>query len=130
MQCSSRDQRYYTTQQWGLGYGWNYQDAGISYALGYVFHRARIPTPAVKAQNLESNYWRQAQAGANPVGRWDTYGEEVISGNSQTFPNAVYRHVEQANVQFFDGHVSIMTKSEIYSSNSTTRKRLWWLRFK
>ena len=129
LQCADRLSIYRDKQQWGLGYGFNYSDIGIAYANALSIHRSRIPGPAGKAQLTESNYWRQLSRGANPVGNWDTYGE-LMPAEGGKYPTVAYRHLEQTNIAFFDGHVSALSKQEAYPASSTARATLWNLRAK
>lgn len=132
MQCADRLSLYRDKQQWGLGYGFNYQNMWTptnTYDYPMIVPRMKVPIPAMKVQNIESNYWRQPQAGANPVSHWDKYGE-LMPVEGGVYPTVAYRHIEQVNIQYFDGHVAVATKAEAYPSGSTNRKRLWWLQFK
>jgi prepilin-type N-terminal cleavage/methylation domain-containing protein/prepilin-type processing-associated H-X9-DG protein len=130
MQCVNRLDIYRNKQQWGLGYGYNYQDIGIKYSTvnWLIVHQAKVPTPSTKVQLAESNYWRQPLKGANAATNWDLYGE-LMPVEGGIYPTVAYRHLERTNVQYFDGHVAVASKGENYPNGSTNRKRLWYLRF-
>ena len=82
--------------------------------------RPRVVNPSEKMAFVDATDWHMAsQTNMNygAANKWDLTGETMYN-------TGAYRHLEGANIAYFDGHGSYGTKTEIYNSSGTVRNRL------
>jgi len=108
-----------------LSYGPNAEGAKIpNIDPNYVYdgyRRNKVVSPAAKMQYVDGlDRWIYEYA-ANADIYYDVYGE-YASHEFGKYAVTAYRHGEGANMCFFDGHVALLGKNEVYPNK---KKELW-----
>ena len=90
---------------------------------------AQVKRSAEKIMMVDGNYYMVNAVDYDGTGKtsadyrapigWDTFGE------SPTHQGVKYRHMEGANVLFWDGHVEWRKKQELYPAPVEERFRIW-----
>ena len=101
-------------------------------------HRAKVMGASEKLQNIDGTDWNLNQGKADWKQYWDLKGESNGSTTAWygtaiggTYNMTAYRHLEGANISFFDGHGEYRTKQDAYkfkadgTADGTANQRLW-----
>ena len=105
---------------------------------GRRHHRPRIVVASEKLQLIDASDWNVNQGRSN----WKVYWDNVPETDGGTNPawgapaggshnTSSYRHMEGANIGFFDGHAEYRPKQQVFvfnasgSANGTANQRLW-----
>lgn len=88
-------------------YGCNWESVGVwnSFYLGW--HAARVKTPSSTIMFGDAQWW--------VILKWDCnnfISEDVLP----TYPGAAYRHRNQMNIAFFDGHVGSAERKAVVNN--------------
>lgn len=101
----------------GNSYGINTDPIGFRDGSQMRFHAIQKPT--TKIFMTEGSDFHLNRSFSNYISKWDDYGDSWYWAVS-------YRHQENANLTFFDGHVNERHKMNVYFPNdSDARKELW-----
>jgi prepilin-type N-terminal cleavage/methylation domain-containing protein/prepilin-type processing-associated H-X9-DG protein len=77
----------------------------------------KVKRPVATAFFIESNYYQTRYDRANYKKYWDVFGDTLqATPNNGNWAQVAYRHSEKAGVSFFDGHASVVPKTEMWNS--------------
>ena len=96
------------------------------YSYGPHIRRTKVVSPGMKMQFVDSSDWHVPNPNkGNYVTNWDLFGE-LRSNEGGADGVLTYRHLEGANISFFDGHGEYLPKQSVYHpTDNQTRLNLW-----
>ena len=122
--CPSNPDKYNKLSWHVYGMNVTYAHPDNEYDVGngacYI-RRTAVPQPATRNQMHDASEWNTLEYAADPA-YWEANGE-LNGGEGGQANMTSYRHMEKVNVQFFDGHVSTLSKDEAWHN----RGRLWYV---
>jgi prepilin-type N-terminal cleavage/methylation domain-containing protein/prepilin-type processing-associated H-X9-DG protein len=100
-------------------------DGSATFADAIAFKWNEINRPAEKIMALDSTYWLTAGGTHGSVSDYRVYWD--VGGESTAAPNGrvMYRHMQGANVLYYDGHVDWVRKQDLHTTNQDNNS-MWW----
>ncbi|MFT5131038.1 MAG: prepilin-type processing-associated H-X9-DG protein [Rhodothermales bacterium] len=116
-----------TPEQVGFWRSMGFNHTGLSWrdVHGNRFLGVRseqVARPSEKLQMIDASDFHAVRNNADYINFWflrgDTYGADY-------WAMTTYRHMENANVTFFDGHVESLFRDEVWLPDEPSRIELW-----